>query len=61
LPRLPSSCPNDPWNSWLNVTVIYSPQLEGCRDFFIIQSSANASGVIEVVIEFCEPSVVKPA
>lgn len=50
-----------PQNSWLNVTVIRSPQLDGSREFVIIQSSASASSVIEVVIEFGEPSVVQTA
>jgi hypothetical protein len=61
IPTLPFTPPDYPLNNWLNVTVIYSPQLEGCRELFIIHSSADASSVIEVIIEFCEPSVVKPA
>lgn len=57
---LPFASPDFPQNSWLNVTVIHSSQIDGHREF-IIQSSASASSVIEVVIEFGEPSVVKAA
>lgn len=42
LPSLPFTPPDYPLNSWLNVTVIYSLQLEGCREFFIIHSLADA-------------------
>lgn len=58
---LPLAPPHYPQNSWLNVTVIHSPQLDGYREFVIMQSSASASSVIEVVTEFGEPSVVQTA
>lgn len=61
LSSLPFASPDYPWNSWLNVPGIHSPQLDGCREFFIIQSSASASSVFEAEIEFGEPSVVKTA
>lgn len=44
-----------PINSWLNVTVIHSLLLDGCREFFIIQNSASTGSVTELVIEFVIP------